>query len=619
MKKMRTKLTIAVKILGGYAAVFVAFALVALVALNILSSRTQDSVSLSLSDAESSLKYALAAQSNDLRGYLVRKDPNFLKEADSRMQLLDAAVSKVKATTTTEEGRLLSDKLEQATNDYKTIYANTIQTINQGKLAEGQALIMGDLRNQRKTIETSAAGLLKLRRASAATDAAQARAQAAQGQYIIIGLMVVASLLTVAVGLLLSKAISSPIRQAAEAAKRVAGGDLTVRELNVKSRDEIQEMADAFNGMLRNLKEIIGQITGGAQQLAATAEGLSQTSNQVGQSVTQVSTAVSGIASGAAEQSRNLGETAAGVTELKRVIDQIARGSQAQASSISSSTSDVQHMADAVAQIGQVATELEQSARTTAESAQNGGKTVKAAIESIERIRTSSAVVGQKIADLNGNSAKVGQIVQVIDEIAGQTNLLALNAAIEAARAGEAGRGFAVVAEEVRKLAERSSRATKEITELITSMQQGTSDAVRAMESGQQEVDQGSSLAAQAGQALEGIFVALDDTVSRIKAITSAAGQAAASSNSVVGSVDAAAAVTEENTAATEQMAASSNQVAESVEKAAAVAQENAASSEEVSASSEEMSAAVEEIVASSQSLADLSTRLQEMVGKFRL
>jgi methyl-accepting chemotaxis protein len=237
----------------------------------------------------------------------------------------------------------------------------------------------------------------------------------------------------------------------------------------------------------------------------------------------------------------------------------------------------------------------------------------------MQNIKQRVGVSAEKVQEMGARSDQIGDIVVAIEDIASQTNLLALNAAIEAARAGEAGKGFAVVADEVRKLAERASSATKEIGGLIKAIQKTVSEAVTAMDEGAKEVERGVVIANEAGSALNEILTAAEAVNQQAEQAAAAAEQMSASANELVSAVDSVSAVVEENTAATEQMSAGSSEVTQAIENIASVSEENSAAVEEVSASAEEMSAQVEEVSASAQTLAELAKSLNEVVYQYKL
>ncbi|MCB0824816.1 MAG: hypothetical protein KDC26_01385 [Armatimonadetes bacterium] len=221
-------------------------------------------------------------------------------------------------------------------------------------------------------------------------------------------------------------------------------------------------------------------------------------------------------------------------------------------------------------------------------------------IAAMERVKQTVSETAGRVGDMTKRSDEIGRIVQTIEDIAAQTNLLALNAAIEAARAGEAGRGFAVVAEEVRKLAEHSSEATKEITTLIGAVQSGSQDAADSMERTIKDVDEASEVTLQAAGCLEQIAKTATETAQQNNLLTEAMGEV----ERVAG----------ENLDLLINMAEEITSVNANIEGIAASSQENSASTEEMSASSEEMSAMVEELVASVSEVDDQIRNLVTIV-----
>lgn len=410
--------------------------------------------------------------------------------------------------------------------------------------------------------------------------------------------------------------LSHYFAEIAQASQKVAAGDLTV---TVRSRSERDHLGSSISAMIHSLREIITSLAQNATNLKEAANQLADIAAQSGQATNQIAATMQQVARGAAQQSQSVNRTAVAAEQMSRAIDGVARGAQEQATSVSRASTLTTQISATVQQVAGNAQVLLKTADQSRQAALEGAKTVGETVRGMAEIKNKVSVSAMRVEEMGKRSQQIGAIVETIEDIASQTNLLALNAAIEAARAGEHGKGFAVVADEVRKLAERSSQATKEIAALVKSIQQSVLEAVSAMNDGAQEVESGVGKAEQAGQSLSEILKSADSVREQAELTAKAAQQMDAAANELVTAMDAVSAVVEQNTAATEEMSASANEVTEAVENIASVSEENSAAIEEVSASAEQMSAQAQEVMASAQTLAQMAQTLQALVQRFHM
>lgn len=266
------------------------------------------------------------------------------------------------------------------------------------------------------------------------------------------------------VALVVPRSISANISRMVGLIEEIANSNLAGQDMAVTTRDEVGRAATSLNGMKNNLRDLI-------QSIASTAEHVASASEE--------------ISSSAVEQSLS---------------------AQTQKDQTTQVATAMEEMSASVHEVSENSNRAAEASRQAAETARQGGVLVDNSLVQMRAIAGSVSATAQKVEQLGQSSDKIGRIIGVIDDIADQTNLLALNAAIEAARAGEQGRGFAVVADEVRKLAERTTSATKEVAQMVQSIQGGTKTAVAAMHDGTKQVEDGVLTTAKAGESLKQII-----------------------------------------------------------------------------------------------------------------
>jgi methyl-accepting chemotaxis protein len=369
-------------------------------------------------------------------------------------------------------------------------------------------------------------------------------------------------LLSISIVFFVAGYLAKPIQALSAFASRIGKGDLTMTELKIHSKDEIGCLAAAFELMVENLRNLLRQISQTGEQLAASSQEMTANSEQ------------SALASG----------------QVASLIVDIAAAAEGQKISTSEMLQTMEFMNGGIHKVvGKTSLMTEVTEKTTS-SALTGGEVVKEAIlqmRSIEESVTDSALV---VEILGERSKEIGNIVSAISEIAGQTNLLALNAAIEAARAGEQGRGFAVVADEVRKLAEQSHQAARQITALISEIQVEMDKAVVTMHKGTKEAKLGTEVINRAEEKFGEITQLVNEVADQVNDIEKEF----------------------------HSMAQNSEKIVSVVRNIDVGSKCTAGQTQEISASMEEQSASSEELASASKSLAMIAQELQETVHKFK-
>ncbi len=395
------------------------------------------------------------------------------------------------------------------------------------------------------------------------------------------------------------------------ALSKLESGDLTypvvpqTKPIDNPGKDELGQMSSVFNRMLAkaqacietyeksraNLSALILNLKENAELVTATSSQLDRASDETGQAATAIAQTIQQVADASNESAKS--------------ATQIASGSEQLAISSTEAAAAMERLQVSINEVQVGGSQQDEATQEAAATASAGSQAVERTVASMERIQGQVEISSSAIRDLGEKGQQIGLIVQTIEDIAQQTNLLALNAAIEAARAGEQGKGFAVVADEVRKLAERSSDATKEIATLIDSVRAGVDQAVSAMASTNQEVELGSTTSTEAGVAIGQIMAAVDIVRGIAAANSQAIDEMGQGARIVSDAIASAAAISEETAAGAEEMSASTEEVS--------------ASAQTVSAAVEEQTAQIEEVSASAQHLRRLAEDLNTVVAQFKV
>jgi methyl-accepting chemotaxis protein len=383
--------------------------------------------------------------------------------------------------------KLVDDDVERAqfqsfkrlVGEYEAVNRDLLQLSNANKPVEMLALLGGNYKKASDELGLQMKALTKINQDGAVDSAQQAEQAYAQAITGVVAFIVVAALLTGLMALLFTRSITLPLTRAVRVAQVIAKGDLT-ESFEVTGADEPAQLLNALKIMQQNLKTTILNITDSSNQLASAAEELN--------AVTEDSTR------GLHQQSHEIDQAATAVNEMTAAVDEVAR--------------------NAVATF--------EASKESTQTATHGQQQVSRTVDSIRLLSDDVTRTSEEVKTLGDGVTNISKVLDVIRAIAEQTNLLALNAAIEAARAGEAGRGFAVVADEVRALAHRTQTSTREIEQMVGTIQKGSTGAMNAMQASTQRARQTLEIAQDAGGALERITDAINQISERNLVIASA-------------------------------------------------------------------------------------------------
>jgi methyl-accepting chemotaxis protein len=361
----------------------------------------------------------------------------------------------------------------------------------------------------------------------------------------------------------LTRPMINRMKASAHSLQVIANGNLTHKEIQVKSNDETGVLIKSMNRMAMELRAILTKVKDTSLQVAASSEQLTASTDQTSKAAEHISSAIQEVAAGSETQMSSIMQANVAVKEISRGMDQVL------------------HAIESMAQLSASANE----------DAKFGTQTVSQTIEQMNTIQKTVEETAVVIDSLEGKSKEIDQIVEVMTQIASQTHLLALNAAIEAAQAGESGMGFAVVAGEVRKLADQSVKSADDIRELIGQVQAESSKAVNFMQRGTQVVQQGMDQVKQSGVAFDAIVSSIVDISTQSQAAT----------------------------AIVQEVNANSDQMVSMMDQVSLITQQSSDHTHTVAASVEEQTASMEEVSASATHLGSMAEELQQQLEKFKV
>jgi methyl-accepting chemotaxis protein len=577
--------------------------------------------SLDLVDATDAVRFQMMQNRLYLSNYLLSGDTREVERMNEGLRTLNEKLGQGKTLANSEQERTALTKVEQLEQAWGKEFAQPLidkrKDVDSGNATVAELQIYYLQKDASSWVKNSTDALdladgenrklLELRRKSDETASTYTIFAAIFSTLFALGLGAVIAFRT-------AKTITEPLTDLMHVSKQIGDtGDLE-HSIDVKRDDEIGELARSFAKMVTYLKEMAAvseAIAGGdlmvqvkprsahdtlGNAFAKMVEGLGKLVRSVRDASAQVASA-SGQVANASDDSAKIGlqassaidEVTSTMHEMSVNVQNMVKSTQVQASSVSETSASIDQMVASIQRVADTAKVLLDISNRSREEVHSGITTMEKATDGLNRINATITSSGEIIGALGQRADDIGKIIEVIDDLAEQTNLLALNAAIEAARAGEHGLGFAVVADEVRKLAEKSAQSTKEISELIQSIQKEARKAVENMDRSTGIVNEGLDLGGELNGALRKISNVVTEVYKFAQEIGAATNEQSHGSSQIARATTRLNEITHEINSAVEEQASGAQAVVKAMERMRELVQQSTSGSTELAASAEQM------------------------------
>ncbi|MER2189924.1 MAG: methyl-accepting chemotaxis protein [Solibacillus sp.] len=513
--------------------------------------------------AADNIRFNLAMQGLYARALMIDQTKENEESLAHYQAELDKQILNLEQLALTDTMREYIAEIQKFNNEFNAVADEMLAVYRMGNIEAASSIVNGKLQDANVGILNTANKVVVFQEEQLTLNKAAVSSSISTSKVTSIIILILSIIIGVILIVYVRRTITQPLQNVVSAANVISSGDLSQRDIEVRTKDEIGQLGTAFNTMKASLAGLIRNVQTNTEQLSASAQELSASTEEITATSEDVTRRVSDTAESAQVSSQSSIESARAMEETASGVQRIAEATQV----------------------------LHSSSLDASSTADNGGKIIEDAKKQMDVINHSTATVNELVQKLTQQTEEIGNITQVITAISDQTNLLALNAAIEAARAGEHGKGFAVVAEEVRKLAEESKKSANSIVALTVDIKNDTDNVERAVTDSLTSVKDGVEIIGEAGNSFGAIVHAVEQMTTQI----------------------------EEISATSEQLSASAEEVTASVGEIANGAATASESIEMIAAAMEEQSATMEQVNHVALSLSESAQELQTEIQKFRV